>query len=104
MLKILSILVITVFCSVYPATASEKYRKEIMQYVIDPCYTELLSRQKELTEYMTLKEAVEMTKVFAKDAIETAMRETIPVVSRLNFKERRQVYSYSLQLCIESGG
>ena len=104
MIRILSILVITVFCSIYPATASEKYRKEITQYVIDPCYAEIVNRPGGLAEQIDTKEAVEMLKVFAKDEIENVMKETIPIVSKLNFKERKQIYSFSRQVCIKGAG
>ena len=103
MKRILAFLVVSIFCLTNPATGRENYRQEIMQHVVDPCYTKLANRPGGLAEQISTKEAVELMKIFGKDAIEAVMRETIPLVSKMSFKERKQVYSFSRQLCIKSG-
>lgn len=102
MFKVLSIFVIFMFCLVHTATGRENYRAEIMRYVVDPCYTELVNRTG-LNQSISTKEAVEMMKILANDAIEDMITNTIPAVTGKSLKERKKIYSFGRQVCMNAG-
>ena len=81
---------------------TSQYRDEILQYVIDPCFTQISRRN--LTEFVSEKQAVDLLKITEKDGVENVISLILPMVKGVTFKERRKIYEFGLSGCISGAG
>ena len=77
------------------------YRAEIMEHIVDPCYTEAA---KMLYGKMTPAEALERLKAASEKETQEIMEATIPLLAgRDTLEERMEVYGIGRRSCLEGG-
>ena len=82
------------------AIANQALKNEILEHVVDPCYTQIAERDG-LGEYMKIDEAVEVMKMMNPQSIEKMYEASLPVVKKLpSFSERMLFYQIGLSSCI----
>ena len=79
-----------------------QYRDEIFQYVIDPCFAQISSRN--LTEYVSGKHAVDLLKITEKEGVENVISMILPMIKGTTFKERKTIYEFGLNRCLSGAG
>ena len=77
----------------------EAYRKEIMVYVIDPCYRYSLEMIGGIPG-LTGNQALDLLKIMQKDETEQMIRVVLPLVKGQTKDARDSIYKFSKEQCI----
>ena len=82
-----------------PNPKTVDFRGEIERFVITPCLEATASRN--LTEFVSLDQAVSLLRLTDEGSIETAIRLTSPVVEDVeSLEDRKLIYDFALERCL----
>ena len=85
------------------AQTDDDYTAEIMQHIIDPCFTYSTSKSEPVAG-MSETEMVTLMKIMSPDAVQDTIDVTLPVVRGKPADDRMKVYEIGLRLCIQGTG
>ena len=85
----------------FPALASDSLRDEIIEKVIDPCYLDMVLRNR--VEGVSDQQMLELLKIMQADETENMIDAVLPIVSKAeSFQGRSAIYEIFKQQCIEA--
>ncbi len=85
------------------AQTDDDYKAEIMQHIVDPCFTYSASKSEPVAE-MTEAEMVTLMKLMSPDAVQDTIDVTLPAVKGKPIETRMRVYELGLKICIRGTG
>lgn len=84
----------------FPAFA-QKYKKEIMTHIIDPCLKAGLPKKK-LPKHMPLTKTIDLVKILNEEEIKELVKDMSKILKGKKQKTRKKLYHFLKTYCIES--